>query len=113
MNVAIQQWGNTAALSAGLFSNDLDLVGRSVEDHVAEPYRAILIPHFADVKKAALDHGAIACSISGSGPSIFAMCNGKTDTKKIADAMRKIYSLNKIKSDSYISTVNKGGVKII
>jgi len=113
MDVAIQQWGNTAALTAGLFRNDLKLVGRSVEDHVAEPYRAVLIPHFEKVKKAAFENGAIACSISGSGPSIFAMCDGKSKTKKIAEAMRKIFSHNKIKSEGYISAVNKSGVKII
>ena len=113
MKDAIQQWGNTAALTAGLFSNDLKLVGRSVEDFVAEPYRSALIPHFSKVKKAAMENGAIACSISGSGPSIFAMCDGKSNTKKVADAMKKIFSKNKIKSDSYISSINKSGVKII
>jgi homoserine kinase len=113
MKVAVQQWGNTAALSAGLFLNDFKLVGRSVEDYVAEPYRAALIPHFHEVKKAAMDHGAIACSISGSGPSIFAMCEGKTTTKKIAESMKKIFSKNRIKSDSYISRVNKNGAQII
>jgi len=69
---AILQWGNTAALTAGLFSNDLKLVGRAVDDHIAEPYRAPLIPYFEKVKKAAMNSGALACSISGSGPSIFA-----------------------------------------
>jgi homoserine kinase len=113
MKIAIEQWGNTAALTAGLFSNDLDLVGRSVEDHVAEPYRARLIPHFAKVKKAALENGAIACSISGSGPSIFAMCDGKGRTKKVADSMRKIFSSNRIKSESYISSINKNGAIVI
>ena len=113
MNIAVQQWGNTAALAAGLFSNDLDLVGRSVEDYVAEPFRSALIPHFKKVKKAAMENGAIACSISGSGPSIFAMCNGKKETKKIAEAMKNIFSKNRIKSESYISTVNKNGVRVI
>jgi homoserine kinase len=112
MKLAIQQWGNTAALTAGLFSSDLSLVGRSVEDHVAEPYRAALIPHFGNVKRAALENGAIACSISGSGPSIFAMCEGIGQTKKVAAAMRKIFSQHKIKSESYISPVNKNGARI-
>jgi homoserine kinase len=113
MKAAVQQWGNTAALTAGLFSGDLSLVGRSVEDHVAEPYRAPLIPYFGKVKQAALEHGAIACSISGSGPSIFAMCDGKNKTKNVADAMKKIFSQNKVKSESYISLVNRNGVKIL
>ncbi len=110
---AVHQWGNTAALTSGLYENDLKLVGRSVKDFIAEPYRASLIPHFAKVKKAAMENGAIACSISGSGPSIFALCDGKSKTKKVADAMKKIFSKNKIKSDIYISSVNKSGVKIL
>jgi homoserine kinase len=113
MKAAVQQWGNTAALTAGLYSNNLHLVGRSVVDYVAEPYRANLIPHFEKVKQAALEHGAIACSISGSGPSIFAMCDGNAKTTQIAGAMKKIFSMNKIKSESYSSSVNKRGVNII
>jgi homoserine kinase len=113
MKAAIRQWGNTAALAAGLFSNDLDLVGRAVEDVIAEPFRASLIPGFHKVKKAALENGAIACSISGSGPSIFALCDGRKATKRIAEAMRKIFSGNKIQSESYISTVNMQGAEVL
>jgi len=110
---AILQWGNTAALTAGLFSNDLKLVGRAVDDHIAEPYRAPLIPYFEKVKKAAMNSGALACSISGSGPSIFALCDGRSKTKKVTEAMKKIFSTNKIKSESYISSVNTHGVRIL
>ncbi len=113
MEAAIRQWGNTAALSAGLFGNDLELVGRAVEDHVAEPYRAALIPHFKKVKHAALENGAIASSISGSGPSIFAMCDGKSKTKKVADVMRRIFSQHKINSEVYISSVNRKGARVL
>lgn len=113
IQVAIQQWGNTAALTAGLFTNDMALIGRSVEDHVAEPYRAALIPHFKKVKTAALDQGGIACSISGSGPSVFVLCDGKAKTEKIASSIKKIFSKNRIKSERYISTVNDRGVTVL
>ena len=113
MKDAVRQWGNTAALTAGLYENNLDLVGRAVEDYVAEPFRSSLIPHFKKVKNAALDHGAIACSISGSGPSIFAMCDEKSGARKIAEAMKKIFSNHKIKSESYISLVNNKGAKVL
>ncbi|MCX6291685.1 MAG: homoserine kinase [Bacteroidetes bacterium] len=113
LNTAVRQWGNTAAFTAGLFSNDMDLIGRSVEDHVAEPARAALIPHFHEVKNAALESGAIACSISGSGPSIFALCNGKNASGNISKAMKKVFTKNGIQSEVYISSVNKNGVRII
>jgi len=113
MEMAVRQWGNTAALTAGLFQNDLSLVGRAVEDYVAEPVRAALIPHFQKVKNAALENGAMACSISGSGPSIFAMCDGKSRAGKIAAAMKKIFSKNRIHSESYISSVNRKGTKVL
>jgi homoserine kinase len=106
---AVRHWGNTAALTAGLFKNDFDMIGRAIEDFVAEPYRAPLIPYFKKVKKAALDSSAIGCSISGSGPSIFALCDGESKTKKVANAMKKIFSENGIKSQCYISAVNKKG----
>ncbi|MGE0044068.1 MAG: homoserine kinase, partial [Vicinamibacterales bacterium] len=65
---AVGQWGNLGALVAGLFQGDLDLVGRSLEDRVAEPKRAGLVPGFRDVQRAAVAAGALGCSLSGSGP---------------------------------------------
>ncbi len=113
MSDAIQQWGNTAALVAGFYTNDLALIGRAVQDVVAEPFRSKLIPGFDAVKDAALKNGALGCSISGSGPSIFAFCESKKISKTVGAAMQKQFSLIKIKSDAYISKVNSKGVRII
>ncbi len=113
MKDGIAQWSNTAALVAGLYSKDYELIGRSITDHVAEPYRSRLIPCFSEVKLAALSHGALGCSISGSGPSIFAFCTGKKNAEAIAKAMQKEFSKKKIKSVTYISGVNKKGVRVI
>ncbi len=110
MSTGIAQWANTAALTAGLYSNDFDLIARSVVDHVAEPFRASLIPHFDDVKSAAMFSGALACSISGSGPSIFALAEGKKAAKEIAYGMQMQFKKNKIKNTAYISSVNTKGV---
>ena len=110
MATGISQWANTAALTAGLYSNDFDLIARSVVDHVAEPFRASLIPNFDDVKSAALFSGALACSISGSGPSVFALAEGQNSAKEIAYAMQHQFKKNNIKSTSYISVVNAKGV---
>lgn len=113
MQIGIAQWANTAALTAGLFTSDYDLIARSVVDMVAEPHRANLIPHFYQVKEAAINSGALACSISGSGPSIFALAEGKTSAIAIATAMQKIYKKAKIKNTVYVSTVNLKGVQKI
>ena len=71
---AVQQWANVGALVAGLHSGDLDLVSRSLVDVIAEPIRSRRVPGFSEVKRAALDAGALGSSLSGSGPSIFALC---------------------------------------
>lgn len=113
MSDAIRQWGNTAALVAGCYTENLELIGRAVEDVIAEPYRSKLIPGFEKVKAAALKAGALGCSISGSGPSIFAFCSNKIQSEAIAKAMQKQFSALKIKSDAYCSKVNTKGVKII
>lgn len=110
---AIKQWGNTAALVAGLYESDYTLIGKAIEDVIAEPYRAKLIPEFYKVKQAAIDNGALGCTISGSGPSLFALCKGNNGCKKIATAMQKAFAAKNIKSDAFISKVNSEGVKVI
>jgi homoserine kinase len=83
----VAQWGNTAALVAGLFREDWDLIGRSVVDHVAEPRRAGAVPGFFAVKAAALNAGALAASLSGSGPSLFALCRSRERATSVGEAM--------------------------
>jgi len=84
----IQQMANSTALVVAFMTADGALVRRALDDLYAEPRRAPMIPHFAEVKRAALDAGAFGCSISGSGPTIFALCDAST-TKRCAEAMRK------------------------
>ncbi len=70
---AIVQWGNIAGLITGLLKADYDLIGRSMLDVIIEPVRSILIPGFFKIKQAVIEAGALGCSISGSGPSMFAL----------------------------------------
>lgn len=113
ISLGVKQWSNTAGLVAGLFSNDFALIARSVVDHVAEPNRAVLIPHFHEIKEAALQSGALACSISGSGPSIFAMVRGKKNTERVVKKIQKVFRQHQMPFDVFISTINKKGVKVI
>ncbi|AMC10076.1 homoserine kinase [Lutibacter profundi] len=110
---AIKQWGNVGGLISGLYTEDYDLIGRSLEDHIVEPIRSILIPAFNLVKQQSLTAGALGCGISGSGPSIFALSKGKETALKVAEAMKLVYNKVGIDYDIHISKVNKEGIKIL
>ena len=110
---AITQWGNVAGLVAGLYTSDYHLIGRSLHDDIVEPLRGKFIPHFDQVKQAALNHGALGSGISGSGPSIFALSKGIDTAKKVAEAMQKIFDGTEIPYEIHVSKINSEGVKII
>lgn len=110
---AIQQWGNIGGLIAGLIQGDHSLIRRSLEDVIIEPVRSLLIPNFDKVKKAALDNGAFGCSISGSGPSIFALSNSLAVAGQIASAMCDELKAIDIECDVYISPINKVGPRVM
>ncbi|WP_127138065.1 homoserine kinase [Flagellimonas oceanensis] len=113
MQQGIQQWGNLGGLVAGLFQNDYELIGRSLEDHIVEPIRSILIPAFDDIKINALEAGALGSGISGSGPSIFALSKGEQTAKQVAVSMKETYQNIGVGFDIHISKVNSQGVKKI
>jgi len=110
---AITQWGNVGGLIAGLYTNDYELIGRSLEDVIVEPLRKSLIPGFDKTKFAALQNGALGAGISGAGPSIFALCKGQAIAEKVAFAMTETYRNTGIPSDIHISKINPIGVKTI
>ncbi|GGW32863.1 homoserine kinase [Arenibacter certesii] len=109
----IKQWGNVGGLIAGLYTNDYELIGRSLVDHIVEPIRSILIPGFDKVKEDALDAGALGCGISGSGPSIFALSKGEEIARSVASAMKKVYQKIGVDYDVHVSKINTEGIKII
>ena len=110
---AITQWGNVAGLMAGLMFPDYELIGRSMHDVIIEPVRSLLIPGYDAIKQAAIDAGALGCSISGSGPSLFALSTSEPAAESAGKAMQEACSQNDIKSDLYISQINKQGPKIL
>ncbi len=113
LSEAVKQWGNVAGLVAGLTSGDYELIGRSLHDGIIEPVRSILIPAFDDIKNAAINSGALGCSISGSGPSIFAFSKTKSIAEKVGSEMKSILSALDIAGDLYISKINKVGPRVI
>jgi len=84
----LEQQGYLAGFIAGCASSDIDLIGRSLRDVVIEPQRAASVPCFAAVKAAAMKDDALGCSLSGSGPSIFAICREES-AANIASAMEE------------------------
>jgi homoserine kinase len=109
----ITQTGNAAGLIAGLLKSDYSLIKRSMNDLIAEPARASLIPGFYEIKNSAMDAGSIGCSISGSGPAIFAFSMSQEDADKIGRAMKKVSSKYIEKNIVYVSTINTAGPKVV
>jgi len=110
---AVVQWGNTAGLIAGLFKSDYELIGRSLQDVIIEPVRSLLIPGYEIIKKAALNAGALGCSISGSGPSIFALSSDQETATDVAQAMQQVCEQYGIDSDIHVSPINTQGPRVV
>ena len=111
---AIRQWGNVGGLVAGLMMGNATLVGKCVEDVIVEPARAHLVPGFYEVKKAAMNVGAFGCSLSGSGPSMFAVTSSQTKARVIAQTMVKTFArVVQVRCDVYISRTNMAGAAIL
>lgn len=110
---AISQWGNLGALVSALYEKDYDLFGRSLVDEIVEPVRSILIPFFHELKQIALEKGALGFGISGSGPSVYAMCKGGESAEKVKIAIQEFYQQKAIDFDLHLSKINTTGIKII
>ena len=113
LSLAIKQWGNLGALINAFNIDDKNLIKKSMIDKVVEPIRSKLINGFDDIKVNALDSGAIACSISGSGPSVFALCDNKEIASNIAQSSVEFYKNIGMKCDSFISSINHKGPTIV
>ena len=109
---AISQSANTAGFMVALIRGDYDLLKRSMSDLLAEPYRTQLIPGFDAVKNAALEAGAVGCGISGSGPSVFALCQGETKARQVADAICKAFNKIGLLNEAFVSKVNAPGTRV-
>ena len=113
LNDAITQWANFGSLIHALHTSDYELIKSALKDVIVEPYRSKLIPHYDEVKKAAIETGALGAGISGSGPSIFSLSKSIETAKNVKDAMHKIYSKTNIDFDIHVSKINTKGVKIL
>lgn len=111
LQLGIRQWGNVGGLITGLFTEDYDLIGRSLEDCIVEPIRSLLIPGFDVLREAALQTGALGFGISGSGPSVYALTRGNTNAERVIEALIKVYSQLNIPFECHVSGISTTGVR--
>ena len=105
----IEQSGNLATLILGLAESNFEMISKSLKDVIIEPQRASLIPYFKTVKRIAVDSGALGCSISGSGPSLFALYDNTVSAENGGLEIQNMFSEHKIESQIYVSGINTNG----
>lgn len=111
---AIRQWANLGAFVHGLHRGDFALIGRALEDSIAEPRRAGLVPGLADIKRAAVGAGALGCSLSGSGPSLFALCADPRIASRVGVAMATaVERAIGGRLQTYISPIAPQGARVV
>jgi homoserine kinase len=111
--VALHQAAQVGGMIAALASGDYALLGRAIDDRIAEPVRAALLPGFREAKQAALAAGALGSSISGGGPTAFALVRGRQAGDKVARAMADAYAACGYKSEVRVTQVDREGARII
>ncbi len=109
----VAQSGNLAGFIAGCYTDDLALIRRSLADMLIEPHRAPLIPGFAAVCDAAEEAGAMGCSISGSGPSVFAWCSPPETTGEVAEAMRAAFAERGNEPEVWTGKIAEEGARLV
>jgi len=108
----VHQSANLAGVIAGCFTGDLPLIARSLRDEVIEPHRAALIPGFSAVQAAAMQAGALGCSISGGGPSLFAWCDGDAAAESVRHAMVDAFAAAGLAAEGRVSPVDGPGARV-
>ena len=106
LHALVEQSAHLAQFLLGLQRGDPELIRDGLRDVLVEPRRAPLIPGFAAVKSAALDHGALGSSISGGGPSVFAWFASREAAVRAAPAMRQGFVGAGFDARAYITPVD-------
>ncbi|HYD11495.1 MAG TPA: homoserine kinase [Allosphingosinicella sp.] len=111
MRIAVEHSRRLAAFVAGCTTGDAALIRAGLEDLLVEPQRAHLLPALAPVKAAALGAGALGCSFSGSGPSVFAWAL-EHDADAVARAMDAAFRAEGLTATACRAPVESGGVRL-
>lgn len=110
---ALAQAASVASMVAAFCLGDPAILRGAVEDGIAEPVRSSLIPGFNAVKRAALDSGALGCSISGAGPSVFALTDGDEAARAVLGAMLATFRAGGVEADGRIASIDERGARIV
>jgi homoserine kinase len=111
--VALHQAAQVGAIIAALACADYELLGRAIDDRIAEPARAALLPGFREAKQAALAAGALGCSISGSGPSAFALVRGRGVGAEVSRAMAAAYATCGQSTEVRVAGIDRAGARVV
>ena len=104
---------NASAAVAAIMKKDLRMFGRAIMgDAVVVPARRRLIPHFGDVGRAAIHAGAAGVSISGAGPSMFALTDSKAHAKVVSARMAAVWRKSGLGADVFVSRIGAPGARV-
>lgn len=112
MSDFVWQSANLAGFISGCYTNDLDLIRASFEDVIVERQRQALIPGFTQVRAAAMAEGALGCSISGAGPSVFAWAL-EAEADAIRAAMEAQFAVQGIETDGWVTNFSDAGARLV
>lgn len=113
LELLVRNAANAAAVTVGFARNDYRLLVRGLKDVVVEPVRSRLIRGFDEVKARALAAGADAVSISGSGPTLFAVTNQPSEeAQQIREAMVRAFKEFDISSKSIVTEMDLEGTRL-
>jgi homoserine kinase len=110
--VALHQMAQVGAIVAACHGNDLALLGRAIDDRIAEPARAPLLPGFVEAKRVAMEAGALGASISGAGPTAFAFVADEAVGERVAAAMREAYAAAGVDCTTRVTHVDPNGAVV-
>lgn len=113
LDLALYQAAQVAGIVAGAIQGDLALLGRSVDDRIAEPAREPLLQGFAAAKAAARTAGALGCSISGCGPTAFALVTSELEGERVGQAMQEAYHVEGITSSIRVVQPDLRGARLL
>ena len=108
----VWQTANLAGFISGCYTDDIEMIRESFQDVVIEPQRQLLIPGFADIRAAAMEAGALGCSISGAGPTMFALCL-EADASSVRQAMVTLFAKQKLAVDDWVISIRSEGAHVV
>jgi homoserine kinase len=108
----VWQTANLAGFISGCYTDDIEMIRESFQDVVIEPQRQLLIPGFQEIRSAAMDAGALGCSISGAGPTMFALCL-EADAPSVRQAMVTQFGKQDLGVDDWVVSIRSEGAHVV